>query len=148
MIVFGGDVHLALAREPAPRARVLDAIEIALEAQPERIGLLGARSHAGADRTGRARRQREVERVLALLAANHAPPDERGMRRDGQLPGFCRLIHPNLARSEGTGRLRQQLPGPLPCFRRLMSRSGRGVPTFAIDSLESAPVLGRRNGLA
>ena len=41
VIVFGGDVHLALAREPAPRTRVLDAIEVALEAQAVGIGLLG-----------------------------------------------------------------------------------------------------------
>ena len=83
VIVFGGDVHLALAREPAPRTRVLDAIEVALEAQPERIGLLGASTRARTDRTGRARGEREVELALALLAPLNAAsdePDRVGMR--------------------------------------------------------------------
>ena len=71
VIVFGGDEHLALPREPAPRVRVLDPIEVALEAQAERIGLLVARARARADRTGRARGERGVERGLAALAPLH-----------------------------------------------------------------------------
>ena len=77
MIVFRGDEHLALAREPPPRTRVLDPIEVALEAQAERIRLLGAGAASRADGAGRARREREVERVLTLFAAQHATTDER-----------------------------------------------------------------------
>ena len=77
MIVFRRDEHLTLTREPAPRPRVLDPIEIALEAQPKRIGRLGACSLPCAHGTRRAGRERRVELGLALLAALHAPPDER-----------------------------------------------------------------------
>ena len=91
MIVFRGDEHLALAREPAPRTRVLDAIEIALEAQAERIGLLGTGAVPAPTGAGRARRERQVERVLTLLAALHAPTDERGRVRMRVL--HLQLVH-------------------------------------------------------
>src|SRR5205085_11515209 len=41
MIVLGGDEHLTLPGQAPPGTRVLDAVEVALEAQPERIGFLG-----------------------------------------------------------------------------------------------------------
>ena len=68
VIVFRRDVDLALAREPPPGPRVLDAVEIAFEAQAERIGLLRSDARTRADRPGRARRERRVELVLALLS--------------------------------------------------------------------------------
>ena len=47
MVVFGGDEHLALAGEAPPRPRVLHPVEVALEAEAIRVGLLGrARSPA------------------------------------------------------------------------------------------------------
>ena len=49
VVVLGGDEHLALARQPPPRPRVLDPIEVAFEAQPELVGLLGPAPVAGAD---------------------------------------------------------------------------------------------------
>ncbi len=75
VIVFGGDEHLALAREPPPRPRVLDAVEIAFEAESKRIRLLVARTGAGADGAGRTGRERGVDLGLALLAAPHRAPD-------------------------------------------------------------------------
>ena len=77
VIVFRGDEHLALAREPPPRPRVLDPVEVALEAQAERIGLLGRRAVARTDRAGRAGRERRVELGLALLTPPDAASDER-----------------------------------------------------------------------
>ena len=84
VIVFGRDEHLALAREPAPRTRVLDAVEIALEAQPVRIGLLGARAVARADRPRRAGREASG-RARARASLRAAAP-----RR----PTSCRRPHP------------------------------------------------------
>ena len=57
MVVLGRDEHLALAGEAPPRPRVLHPVEVALEAQAVRVGLLGPGPVARADRTGRARRQ-------------------------------------------------------------------------------------------
>ncbi len=57
---------------------MLDPIEIALEAQAERIRLLGTRAVSPTNGAGRARCERQVERVLTLLAAQHPPTDERG----------------------------------------------------------------------
>ena len=74
VVVFRGDEHLALAREPPPRTRVLDPVEVALEAQAERVGLLGAGARSRADRTGRAGRERRVELGLALLAPRTRRP--------------------------------------------------------------------------
>ena len=92
VIVFGGDIHLALPREPPPRTRVLDAIEIPLEAQPIGIRFLGAQARARAHWTRRAGREREIEGVLTLFAPQHTPTDERvrvGMRvPDDQLVHF------------------------------------------------------------
>jgi len=91
-VKYGRLVEAARA-EPA-----LDAIEVTLEAETEGIGLLDAGSLAGTDGTGRARGQRAVERVLALLAPDDATTDIRrrvGMRsNDRQIGrqigrGFC-----------------------------------------------------------
>ncbi len=91
MVVFGRDEHLALAGEATPRPRVLHPVEVALEAEPVRVGDFGPGAVAGADGPGRARRQQHVDRGLALLAGHHATPDEpvrtlvrapnRGLRR-------------------------------------------------------------------
>jgi hypothetical protein len=77
MVVLGGDEHLALAGEAAPWARVLDAVEVALEAQPIRVGLLALEAVAGADGTGGAGSERGGQLGLALLATSQAPADER-----------------------------------------------------------------------
>ena len=85
VVVLRGDEHLALARQPPPRARVLDAVEVALEAQPERVGLLGAgprpRRRRGGSRPGASA---SVELGLALLAAPH-----RRDRRTPSAPSWC-----------------------------------------------------------
>src|SRR5207253_505362 len=75
VIVFRRDVDLALAREPAPRPRVLDAVEVALKAQAERIGLLEPGADARADRPGRAGREAHIELVLTVFPSLHAAPD-------------------------------------------------------------------------
>ena len=85
VIVFGGDVHLALARESPPRTRVLDPVEVALEAQPVRIGLLGTRPGARTDRTRRARaRARASSAASRSSRRGTAAPDERRPRRDAR----------------------------------------------------------------
>ena len=53
VIVVGCDEHLALAGQPSERLRVLDAVEVALEARAEPIGLLGLGSVPRAARPGR-----------------------------------------------------------------------------------------------
>ena len=75
MVVTGGDEHLALAGEPAPRAGVLDPVEVALEAQPVRIGRLLPRSVPGADRARGAGREGLGDFRLPLLPAPEAPTD-------------------------------------------------------------------------
>ena len=83
MVVFRRDEHLALAGEATPRLRVLHPVEVALEAEPVRVGLLGAGALARTDRAGRARREQRVERRLPLLAGTQRAADERigiGMR--------------------------------------------------------------------
>ena len=77
MVVFRRDEHLALAGQPPPRARVLDPVEVALEAQPERVGNLGPGPVPCSDRAGGAGRQEDVDRRLALLAGHDAPAHER-----------------------------------------------------------------------
>ena len=77
VVVFGRDEHLALPRQPAPGPRVLDAVEVALEAEAQRVGLLGTGADAGADRAGRPRRERGRRLGFALLAAPQAPADVR-----------------------------------------------------------------------
>src|SRR5206468_693382 len=65
-----------LAGQPAPRTRVLHTVEVALEAQPVRVGVLADPPVPGADRTGRARRQHRSEVGLPLLAPPEPPADE------------------------------------------------------------------------
>ncbi len=77
MVVLGRDEHLALAREAPPRARVLDPVEVTLEAQAVGVGLLGSGAVARAERTRRARREQHVERRLPLFAGQQSPADER-----------------------------------------------------------------------
>ena len=77
VVVFRCDEHLALARQPAPRPRVLDAVEVALEAQPVRVGILADPAVPGADRTRRPRRQGGGECGLALLAPGKPAAHER-----------------------------------------------------------------------
>ena len=52
VIVVGRDEHLALAGEAPERLRMVDAVEVALEARAEPIGLLGLGSVAGPARPG------------------------------------------------------------------------------------------------
>ena len=76
VVVFRRDEHLALAGKAPPRPRVLHPVEITLEAEPVRVGLLGFCAVAGAERPGRAGREREIERGLALVPAPQATADE------------------------------------------------------------------------
>src|SRR5256884_3801654 len=76
MVVLGRDEHLAFARQPAPRARVLHAVEVALEAEPVRVGVLADPPVPGADRAGRPRRQHCGEVGLPLLAPAEPAADE------------------------------------------------------------------------
>ena len=77
VVVDRCDVHLALAREAAPRTRVLDAVEIALEAQPEFVGWLGSQPVAGATGARRAGREPRIEVGLALLPPPQRRTDDR-----------------------------------------------------------------------
>jgi hypothetical protein len=54
---------------------VLDAVEVALEAQAERVGLLESRADARADRPGRAGREAHIELLLTVFPPLHAAPD-------------------------------------------------------------------------
>ena len=64
VIVLRRDEDLALAGQPAERTAVLDAIEIALEARAEPIGLLGSLAVSGARGARRKWRERLVLRLL------------------------------------------------------------------------------------
>jgi hypothetical protein len=55
---------------------VLDPVEVALEAETERVGLLGLGPVAGADGARGPRSQGDIERRLALVAADQRAPDE------------------------------------------------------------------------
>ena len=57
---------------------MLDPVEVPLEAQPVRIGLLGAQTSARSERTGRPGSEREIERVLTVFAPEHSPAHEGG----------------------------------------------------------------------
>src|SRR5262249_30021562 len=60
VVVLRRDEHLALPREPPPGPRVLHAVEVALEAETDRVGVLSPCPIARADRargTGRERRR-------------------------------------------------------------------------------------------
>ena len=87
MVVFGGDEHLALAGEPPPRTRVLHPIEVALEAQPVRVGLLGTGPLPRPDRPGRARRERTRPSAGFPLLAGAATARPRTRRRPGARVG-------------------------------------------------------------
>ena len=63
--------------EPPPRARVLDAVEVTLEAEPVRVGLLGTEPVARADGPGGAGGELVGEPGLPLLAAEQPGADER-----------------------------------------------------------------------
>ena len=77
VVVFGGHEHLALARQPPPRTRVLDAVEVALEAQPKRVGFLGPGTGAGAGRPGCSRCEARRELGLARFAPQERAADHR-----------------------------------------------------------------------
>ncbi len=55
LVIVGEHEHLGLAGEPPERRIVQDAIAIALEARPERVGLLGDRSVPGSAGSGGSR---------------------------------------------------------------------------------------------
>ena len=74
MVVLRRDEDLALAGQPPERGRVMDAVEVALEAGPVRVGLLGPGPAAGAHGPGRAGRQGTVLGLLAGLPADGAVP--------------------------------------------------------------------------
>jgi hypothetical protein len=82
MVVFGRYEHLALAGQPAPWARVLHPVEITLEAQAERVGLLGDQPVARPPRPGGAGCELRIELGLALLTPLHGRTDERITVRD------------------------------------------------------------------
>ena len=92
MVVVGGHEHLALAGQAAERPAVLDAVEVALEAGAEAVGLLVDGPVAGARRPGGRRREGGV-----LLGLPRPPLDE-GDLADGHGPVRHRLVHA----SEGT----------------------------------------------
>ena len=75
VVVVGGDEHLALAGQPAEGPRVLDAVEVALEARAEGVGLLGHGPVAARHRPGGARRQRS-----RAPASSRAPRSRSGVR--------------------------------------------------------------------
>ena len=77
VVVLRGDEDLALAGEPPPRPGVLHPVEVALEAEPVRVGLLALEPVAGTDRPGGAGRERGGQLGLALLAGAQPPADER-----------------------------------------------------------------------
>ena len=54
---------------------MLDAVEVALEAEAEGVGLLGPEACTGAGRPCRARGERRVERGLTLLPPAQASAD-------------------------------------------------------------------------
>ena len=111
VIVLRRDEHLALAREPPPRPRVLHPIEVPLEAQPERIGLLGIAPVPRADRPGRARCEQHVQFGLAPFAPLQVRPDVRAGVRvpNDELVSHFLVSHPRGFHShdEGNGRVRQ-----------------------------------------
>jgi hypothetical protein len=57
---------------------VLHAIEVAFEAQPERIGRFDAPTRPGTERARRARGEHHVERSLTVFARPQRPADEGG----------------------------------------------------------------------
>src|SRR5262249_38490583 len=91
VVVLGRDEHLALARQPPPGPRMLHTVEVALEAEPVRVGLLARHPVAGADGTRRPRCQRGGELGLAPLTRAEPPADEgvgvvmRALHRDTRL---------------------------------------------------------------
>ncbi len=60
VVVVGSDEDLALAGEPPEGLRVVDAVEVALEAGAQAIGLLGRRPVARAAGPGGSRRQHDL----------------------------------------------------------------------------------------
>ena len=76
VVVVRGDEDLTLAGQAPPGSRVLHPVEIALEAQPVRVGVLPDPPVPGADRAGRPRRQHCGEVGLALLPPAEPPADE------------------------------------------------------------------------
>ena len=101
VIVFGGDEHLALPREPAPRTRVLDAIEVALEAEAVRIGLLGPGARARADRHGSRPGRATASSACSRSSRRRTPRPTKPAASDVRpLDGAARSLP---AHSEGTG---------------------------------------------
>ncbi len=60
VVVVGSDEDLALACESPEGLRVMDAVEVALEAGAQAVGLLGRRPVAGAPGSGGSRRQHDL----------------------------------------------------------------------------------------
>ena len=56
---------------------MLDPIEVALEAQPVRVGDLGTPASSRTDGTSGPRREQRIERGLALLPLDNTATDER-----------------------------------------------------------------------
>jgi hypothetical protein len=75
VIVFRRDEDLALPGEAPPGPGMLDPIEVSLEAQPEGIRFLVARSGARTDGPRRTGSEHRVELGFAFLAATHTAPD-------------------------------------------------------------------------
>ena len=84
VVVLRGDEDLALPRQPPPGSGVLDPVEVALEAQPPRVGVFRPGPHPGADRPGRAGGQRPRQLALPLLPPAHGCADERRRARRGR----------------------------------------------------------------
>jgi len=76
VVVVGCDEDLALSREAPPRPRVLDAVEVALEAETIRVRLLDHCPPARADRAGRTGSEPGGEVGLPHLASEQLPADE------------------------------------------------------------------------
>jgi hypothetical protein len=76
MVVDRREMDLALAGEPPPRARVLDAIEVTFEAQPELVRLLRNEAVSRAPRSRRAGSEQHILLRLAFLTTAYRRPDD------------------------------------------------------------------------
>ena len=107
---------------------MLDPVEVALEAEAVRIGLLGAGARARADRPGRAGRERRVERVpRAPRAAARARPTNAVRARDAR----CRTIaEPSASIRSCT--IRGYRPGVTPTRHAAEAAQGFGLAVPAL----------------
>jgi hypothetical protein len=90
MVVLRGDEDLALAGEAPPRSGVLDAVEIALEAEPVWIGFLEARAPTRSDGTCGPGRERRRELGLTFLTRVQRAADVGMRARVSPLHPRCR----------------------------------------------------------